>query len=108
MATSTFESTADAIKSAAARIGDATSRVQDTASALGHRAVSAIDAQRANAANGLDGTATGLHATAGYIRENRVKDMVADVTAYVKAHPAQALIGAVAVGFIAGRMLRRT
>jgi ElaB/YqjD/DUF883 family membrane-anchored ribosome-binding protein len=87
--------------------------------------VDAIDSRRGNAASGLDSAAAGIHAsadklggiahqaadglgaTAGYLRENKVGDMMADVEAYLKAHPAQALVGAAVLGFLAGRMLRR-
>src|ERR1022692_658625 len=117
-------------------IGEVSSRVQDKAAELGHRAsefghkaVGAIDAQRGSAANGLDSAAAGIHAnadklppnvsgfahqtadklgaTANYVRGNKLEDMVSDLGKYVKANPAQALIGALVVGFLAGRMLRR-
>jgi ElaB/YqjD/DUF883 family membrane-anchored ribosome-binding protein len=48
-----------------------------------------------------------ISAPADYVREKKVRDMVADVGACIKAYPTQALIGAVVVGFFAGRMLRR-
>ena len=117
-------------------IGAVSSRMQDKAAELGHRAsevghkaVGAIDAQRGPAANGLDSAAAGIHAnadklppnvsgfahqaadklgaTADYVRGNKMEDMVSDLGKYVKANPAQALIGALVVGFLAGRMLRR-
>jgi hypothetical protein len=117
-------------------IGDVASRAQDKASELGHRAsefghkaVGAIDAQRGSAANGLDSAAAGIHAnadkvlptvsafahqaadklgaSADYVRGNKLSDMMSDLGNYVKANPGPALIGALVIGFCAGRMLRR-
>jgi ElaB/YqjD/DUF883 family membrane-anchored ribosome-binding protein len=131
------ESSADSMmRDGASTMGDVVSRIQDTASELGqkasdlgHNAVDAIDARRGAAASGLDSAAAGVHAnadklpprvsgfahqaadslgaTANYLRENKMGDMMADVEAYLKAHPAQALAGAAVLGFLAGRMLRR-
>ncbi len=43
-----------------------------------------------------------------YFRDNGVQDMMDDLTAYVKAHPTRALVGAAVIGFFAGRMARRS
>jgi ElaB/YqjD/DUF883 family membrane-anchored ribosome-binding protein len=51
-------------------------------------------------------TADTLDATAQYLRDHQVKDMMSDVQSFIKAHPAQALIGAAVVGFLAGRSIR--
>jgi len=136
VANNTFESSSDSISDAVPAFGDVASRVQKSASALGEKAselgrdaVEAIDARRGTAASGLEGAAAGLHrnadklpanvgqlahqaadkldATAGYVRENTMQDALADLEAYVKAHPTQALLGAAVVGFCAGRMLSR-
>ena len=82
-------------------------------------------AQLTPIAGGIDSAASGLHAgantlenTASYLRDNSVGDMASDVNSrigdmlgevqkVIKAYPAAALIGAVVVGFAAGRMLRR-
>jgi hypothetical protein len=119
------------------KIGDVVARVQDNAadlghraSELGHKAVSALDGQRGSAADGLDSAAAGLDANAGrlppavspfarqaaekigatadYVRSNKMKDMASDVGKYAKAHPVQVLVGALMVGYFAGRMLRRS
>jgi hypothetical protein len=45
--------------------------------------------------------------TVDYVRKLDFKGMMKDVTGYVKSHPGQALIGAVLVGFVAGRFVRR-
>jgi len=47
-----------------------------------------------------------LGATAQYLREHEVKDMMSEVENFIKAHPAQALLGAAVVGFLAGRGMR--
>lgn len=125
MATSTFGSTSDTIKDTLHSIGDAATRVSgrvsdkaaelgEKASALGQSAVGAIDAKRAPLANGLDSAAstllsgaTSLEDTASYLRSNKLRDMLGDVQGAIKAYPTAALIGAVVVGFAAGRLLRR-
>ena len=133
MANKTFGSSSDTIGD---QIGDVTSRMQERASELGqkasefgHNAVGAIDARRVTAASGLESAAEGLHAnadilppsasrfahqtsdkleaTASYVRKNRSGDMLSDLEGLVSEYPAQALLGAVAVGFLAGRLLRR-
>ena len=43
-----------------------------------------------------------------YFRDNGVQEVMDDVTGYVKSHPAQALIGMAVLGFVAGRMARRS
>jgi len=45
--------------------------------------------------------------TVDYVREHGIKDMVEGVTAWAKDHPAQALIGALALCFLAAVMVRR-
>jgi ElaB/YqjD/DUF883 family membrane-anchored ribosome-binding protein len=46
--------------------------------------------------------------TVEYFRSRDAKRMLNDLTGYVKSHPAQALAGAVIVGFVAARLLRRS
>jgi hypothetical protein len=45
--------------------------------------------------------------TASYLRETEPRAMLDDLVNQTKARPMAFLIGAVAVGFVAGRMLRR-
>lgn len=45
--------------------------------------------------------------TVDYVREHGVKEVVSSVTSWVKAHPTQALIGALAIGFLAAVLTRR-
>ena len=47
-----------------------------------------------------------MESTATYLREHDTQTMLNDIEAYVRGHPTQAVIGAVAVGFVLGRMLR--
>ncbi len=49
-----------------------------------------------------------LDSAADYVREYDVDAMVKSATRYAKANPMQVLIGALVVGFVAGRMLRRS
>lgn len=44
---------------------------------------------------------------ADYVRDLDLRDMLSDVESWAKEHPGAALAGAAAVGFIAGRLLRR-
>jgi ElaB/YqjD/DUF883 family membrane-anchored ribosome-binding protein len=111
-------------------ISNAAARVQDQAAKYGQKAVEAVDASRDSAASTLDNAAAGIRAkaddlpggrqvsqfarqaadtldtTADYLREHEVKDMMSDLTRFIKAHPTGALIGAAVVGFLAGRSAR--
>jgi len=48
-----------------------------------------------------------MKGTAAYLRDRPFKDVVSDARRYVVANPGPALIGAIVVGFLAGRMVRR-
>lgn len=50
--------------------------------------------------------ADNLERTAGYLREHETTEMWRDLEHYVKEHPVQAAVGALAAGFFVGRMLR--
>lgn len=77
--------TADALESAAIRMNAGT----DSLAHAGHA------------------TADRLDASATYMRENGAKAMVGDIESMIKAHPGKFLLGAVVVGFLAGRAFRR-
>jgi hypothetical protein len=47
-----------------------------------------------------------MESAAGYMREHDVNEMWSDLEVYAKAHPTQALIGAVVTGFLVGRLIR--
>ena len=111
-------------------VADATSRMQDQAKRYGQRAMDAVESSRESAPSTLDSAVSGIRskadalpggadvsqfarraadkigATAQYIREHEVKDMMSEVEDFIKSHPAQALLGAVVVGFLAGRSMR--
>jgi ElaB/YqjD/DUF883 family membrane-anchored ribosome-binding protein len=44
---------------------------------------------------------------ADYVRDLDLREMLSDAQSWAKEHPGAALAGAAAVGFIAGRLLRR-
>ncbi len=113
-------------------LDDVTGKIREKGSDLGRRAVAAIDERRVGVADGLEGAARGLHnkadsiadggqrvskATHGvaekvenashYIRDKDAKDMLADVETMVRAHPTRSLLAVLAVGYLAGRALRR-
>ena len=48
-----------------------------------------------------------LSATADYLRNKKMADMKADLESLVKRYPTQALVGALAIGFLAARAMRR-
>ncbi|MHB8837818.1 MAG: hypothetical protein ACYC7F_02570 [Gemmatimonadaceae bacterium] len=99
-------------------LADASSRVQDKAS-------DAFRAGRVATADGLDAAASGLntggdrvadlaHSTADslkssakYVRKHNAGRMVDDIESLIQAHPGKALLGAVLLGFFAGRAFRR-
>jgi ElaB/YqjD/DUF883 family membrane-anchored ribosome-binding protein len=64
------------------RAGDMASELQDQARAFGDRAV-------------------------GYFRDHDMKAIANDLNSWVRSNPAQALIGAAALGFAAAALLRR-
>ena len=105
--------------------------MQQAASKLGQSAAHAVDSGRTTAAERLQSTADGLRSaserlpggpkvrqfanrtadgldrTVRYLRDRQASDMWMDVQQGAKARPVPFLIGAVAIGFVAGRMLRR-
>jgi hypothetical protein len=92
----------------------ATDSITNTVNGSVGAAVNAIDAKRAPLASGIDGAAASLHAgadslesTASWLRNKNVRDMWSDVEGTIKDYPVAALLGAVVIGFAAGRLLRR-
>jgi ElaB/YqjD/DUF883 family membrane-anchored ribosome-binding protein len=49
-----------------------------------------------------------MEATARYVREHDVQDMMADLENLVRRHPGQSLIAAATVGFLLGRAFKDT
>jgi ElaB/YqjD/DUF883 family membrane-anchored ribosome-binding protein len=111
-------------------VADAANRAQEQAKRYGQRAMDAVESGRESAASTLDSAASGIRSKADslpggadvsrfarraadkiggaaqYLREHEVKDMMSEVESFVKEHPAQALLGAALVGFLAGRSMR--
>ncbi len=75
---------ADAIDSAASRVHAGAEHVSDAARATTDR----------------------MEASATWIRETSGRDLLDDLEGMVRAHPVRTVVGAVVVGFLAGRMLR--
>lgn len=112
-------------------VADAASRAQEQAKRYGQRAMDAVESGRQSAASTLDSAASGIRSKADslpggadvsrfarraadriggaaqYLREHEVKDMMSEAESFIKEHPAQALLGAAVVGFLAGRSMRR-
>jgi hypothetical protein len=111
-------------------VADAANRAQQQAKRYGQRAMDAVESGRESAATSLDSAASGIRAKADslpggpdvsrfarraadkiggaaqYLRDHEVKDMMSEVQSFVKEHPAQALLGAAVIGFLAGRARR--
>jgi len=121
------ESTATNVKEKTAEAAD---KASEKARDIGRSAAAKIDEKREPAAGALDSAASTMQekaeslpggesvsrtahtaadklaATADYVREHEVKDMMSDVEQFVKSHPGQSLIAAAAVGFLVGRAFR--
>ncbi len=102
--------------------------VQDNVSSFRTGAMEQVEQSREKAAGGVESAAQqvrervsgagGLQETAGvkvaesmdktatYLREHDTKAIVTDFEQYAKEHPTQAIMGAVAFGFILGRILK--
>jgi hypothetical protein len=99
-------------------LADASSRIQD-------KAAGAFRAGRIATADGLDAAADGINAGADrvaevahntadslasgakYVRKHDGSRMADDIESLITAHPGKALLGAVILGFFAGRAFRR-
>jgi hypothetical protein len=53
------------------------------------------------------GTADKVGAGAQYVRSHGAKELVADIEGLVKRHPGKSLLVVAALGFMAGRALKR-
>ena len=81
-------SAADALESAAGRLEEGTA------------SSGSVPAQVA------DRTAQGMHTAAGYLKDHDTSEVLNDVENYVKTHPMQSVLVAVAAGLVIGRALR--
>jgi len=108
------------------------SKVREKAGEVGSTVSETVGRQRENAAGGLDRVASTIHenagslpggqkaaraahsladgmeSTASYLREHDFKTMGDDLMGVCRRHPAQALISALAIGFLMGRAVRRS
>ena len=95
-------------------LGDTAANVRDRVSDFGNKAADtaakAADTAKSRVAaigEGIEHAAAGVRDrfddTVEYFREQGIND----VTKYVKSHPVQALVAALALGFVAGQLLRR-
>jgi ElaB/YqjD/DUF883 family membrane-anchored ribosome-binding protein len=107
------------------KLSSAATEAKSKAADLGRKAADTVDQARPATAAGLSAaagsiddnadqathlaqraahrTAHALSASAEYIRDNSVREMMDDAMAVVKNNPGAALLGAAAIGFIVGR-----
>jgi ElaB/YqjD/DUF883 family membrane-anchored ribosome-binding protein len=119
-----------ALDKAREQLSGAARVAMEKAEELSRQAASKADAARGPAAEKLENAAAALHQTAdnlpggprvqgaahaaagrladaaGYVRTHNVRDAAADVDRTVRRYPGQALLAALCVGFVAGRLLR--
>lgn len=67
---------------------------------------SRITAGGEHVAQGAKATADRMSNSATWLRDTSGRDMMNSFESMVKEHPGRTLLGAVAIGFLAGRMLR--
>ena len=126
------EDIGNAVDSTLDDVSNVGGKIREKGNELGRKAIATIDDRRINVADGLEGAARGLHNKADsiagggervskathevaekvenasrYIRDKDAKDMLADVESMVRAHPPRSLLAVLAVGYLAGRALRR-
>jgi ElaB/YqjD/DUF883 family membrane-anchored ribosome-binding protein len=113
------------------RMKEKASEIRDKASEAGRSAGARLEEGRRSAAGALDKaadaihrraesipggnrtsdlahtTADKLHNTAHYLRDHDLRDMMGDFENVVRRRPGQALLGALAVGFLVGRAVRK-
>jgi len=90
---------ADFVNDAGASAADAIENVTDRAS----QAVSSVSGGVANVASKAKAQ---FDSAADYVREFDFNAMIEDAKQYAKANPVPVLLGALAIGFLAGRSMR--
>lgn len=106
------------------KLSDTAADVREKVAELGRRTVDKIDDSRQGAADGLDLTASKLHAggeqvsgaaltaanklhaTADYVRQNDLKAMADDVQEIMRKYPVHSMAAAAILGFLVARGLR--
>jgi len=128
---SNFERRTDDIGKLKEKLEDVASKAKDKAEQWTESASETADRQRENVSSGLERAASTLHekatnipggpravdaahrladgmeTTASYLRDHDFADMRDDFISLCKRHPVQALVSAVAFGFLLGRSVRR-
>jgi hypothetical protein len=113
------------------KIVDVTSKMKEKAGQMAGKMADTVDKTRDQAADGLDRAASTLHdkaeevpggpkaihvahtiadgmeSAAEYLRDANFEDMKESVLDSCRKHPAETLIGALAIGFLVGRAIRR-
>jgi len=93
------------------RIYDVDDAVRKPISEYGGDVSDVIESQTTAAVDVMKETAAGVRQkiddAVEFVRDGGLRTMADDAASYLKAHPTQALIGAVVLGFWAGRMARR-
>ena len=85
--------------------GPAADKLQEVASTLHQKADTLPGGEKV--ANLAHSAADKVKATAEYVREHNIQDMMGDVENFVRRHPGQSLVAAAAVGFLLGRAFKR-
>lgn len=67
---------------------------------------SRISTGGAHVADGARAAADKMESSATWLRDTSGRDMLNSFEAMVKAHPGRTVVGAVVLGFLAGRMIR--
>jgi ElaB/YqjD/DUF883 family membrane-anchored ribosome-binding protein len=111
----------DRADEAAGQAGQAMNQVKDTAKETADKAMNVgadrmegtadtirekVDGQGGIREKAGMAVADKMEDSAKYLRDHDAEEVMADVERYVKEHPLQAVVGAVAIGFLAGRILR--
>jgi hypothetical protein len=83
-----IDKTAEGLESAAEKIRSRTEGEEGMKSAVQEKAADAMEK------------------TAGYLKEHDSKELMHDLEEFVKAHPLQAAVGALAAGYVIGKIAR--
>ena len=99
--------TANVLDSAADKISVAGDRAASASHSAGDRIASASHAAGDRITSASRSASDSLGSAASYVRVNNGKEMVSDIQSLIKAHPGKFVLGAVVLGFLAGRAFSR-